>query len=617
MAVGGTGVNVKVGGMDVLVSVFVAGMGVNVGVEVGGGGVGTLQLARKTTTKVIRIVDSCCLAFIENHPKPKCIGYNVVHLSTRHKVPMNHIKKNWLFPSLLAIYALYAGIYIYQTSFISDGTRYFVLFDDAMISMRYAKNFAAGNGLVWNPGDTPVEGYTNPLWVIFMALFHLFPIPAEKISLTIQISGAIFLLINLIYVNKIAKMISQKQIVPLLAVTLSAFYIPLNNWGLQGMEVSVLVLLLSMAVYKLLIDRQSERFSPWPYIILGFSTLVRVDMAVSYLVLLGYSFLFTPKYRRQNLLWGIGLLVIFLSSQTLFRLWYYGNHLPNTYYLKMSGISLVLRIKRGILVLYQFLWDFNWVLFAIPFFFWIFKRDRQTLLLVLVVMGQLAYSVYVGGDAWEHKGGANRNIAVAIPLFFILFVDALDNIIEAIFQSSKITKAPITPKLLVNLILVAMTLASLVNFNFIQQDLKFLERMLLIRPPIFIEGNKEAVSIAQAVDKITTPEAQIAVVTAGAIPYFAERPALDLLGKNDAYIAHLPNQAAPSLEGIRPGHMKWDYDYSIGELKPDMILQLWGEKEIAYDYIEQFYTVVEVDGMFFSARSDSQEILWDNVASTP
>ncbi len=63
--------------------------------------------------------------------------------------------------------------------------------------------------------------------------------------------------------------------------------------------------------------------------------------------------------------------------------------------------------------------------------------------------------------------------------------------------------------------------------------------------------------------------------------------------------------------------MKWDYDYSIGQLKPDMILQLWGDKEVAYAYIEQYYTVVEVDGMLFSARSDSPYILWERVDSTP
>ena len=93
---------------------------------------------------------------------------------------MKKIKTNWMFALLLVISAVYMGVYIYKTSFISAGTRYFVLFDDAMISMRYAKNLAEGHGLVWNPGGTPVEGYTNPLWVVFMAFFHLFPSPLPK-----------------------------------------------------------------------------------------------------------------------------------------------------------------------------------------------------------------------------------------------------------------------------------------------------------------------------------------------------------------------------------------------------------------------------------------------------
>jgi len=332
---------------------------------------------------------------------------------------------------------------------------------------------------------------------------------------------------------------------------------------------------------------------------------------------LGFAFIFIPRYRWRHLTWGLGLLVAFLTSQTLFRLWYYGDPLPNTYYLKMSGLPLLLRIKRGLYVLYQFVWDMNWVLFVLPFAYLLFRRDRKTFLLALLLLGQIAYSVYVGGDAWEHKGGANRYVAVAMPLFFILFTYTVDQILLAIKNSIEIPNFPISAQTLANITLIAASLASLVNFNFIQNDFRYLERWLLLQQPIFIEGNKEAVRIAQAVRKITSPEAEIAVVTAGAIPYFAARPALDLLGKNDAYIAHLPSHTPSGLEDIRPGHMKWDYDYSIGQLKPDMILQLWGDKEVAYAYIEQYYTVVEVDGMLFSARSDSPNILWERVDSTP
>ena len=43
------------------------------------------------------------------------------------------------------------------------------------------------------------------------------------------------------------------------------------------------------------------------------------------------------------------------------------------------------------------------------------------MLLAGLFLLQLAYSIHVGGDAWEWWGhGANRFVVVAMPLFFIL-----------------------------------------------------------------------------------------------------------------------------------------------------------------------------------------------------
>ena len=525
---------------------------------------------------------------------------------------MKKLTKNWLYVFILTLYAFYAGVFIYRSSFIIEDTRYFVLFDDAMISMRYARNLAEGHGLVWNPGETPVEGYTNPLWTIFMAFFHLFPIPTSKISLAIQISGAVFLGINLIFVKKIIETFSNILILPTVAMLLTAFYTPLNNWGLMGMEVSILTLLLSAAVWKMLVDYKNETFSPWPYLLMALGTFVRIDMVVSFLVMLGFGIIFIGRYRWQHLAWGLGLLIVSLSSQTLFRILYYGDPLPNTFYLKVGGLPFFVQIKHGLKMLFRFIWDMNWVLFVLPFTYLLFRRDRKAILLGLLFLGQIAYSVYVGGDAWEHKGGANRYISIAMPAFFTLFILAADQILGRTKQKSWFSKP-----ILANLALITFSLAAIVNFNFIQRSTDYLKRWLLLEQPLFVEGNKEITRIGLAVSKITTPEASVAVVTAGSIPYFANRPAIDLLGKNDAYIARLPSHTSSSLEDIRPGHMKWDYDYSIGQLKPDMIVQLWGDKEVAYDYIDKYYTVVEVDGMLFSARSDSPNILWERVDTIP
>jgi hypothetical protein len=69
-----------------------------------------------------------------------------------------------------ACFVIWASLFIYQSSFVGiDGRRYFCLFDDAMVSMRYAWNLSHGLGLVWNPGEY-VEGYTNPLMTLLMSL---------------------------------------------------------------------------------------------------------------------------------------------------------------------------------------------------------------------------------------------------------------------------------------------------------------------------------------------------------------------------------------------------------------------------------------------------------------
>ncbi len=135
---------------------------------------------------------------------------------------------------MLAVgYLFYCQHYIAATSFEIDGKTWYVLFDDAMISMRYAFNLAHGNGLVWNPGER-VEGITNPLWTGVMALIHLLPIGLNQTGLYIQILGASLLTLNLFLVKKLVEHFSDDLFVMLSAVALTAFYAPLNSFGLLG-----------------------------------------------------------------------------------------------------------------------------------------------------------------------------------------------------------------------------------------------------------------------------------------------------------------------------------------------------------------------------------------------
>jgi hypothetical protein len=69
---------------------------------------------------------------------------------------------DWRGPFLLPLVALLIARFVYA---------YFipVAAEDAYITFRYARNFAAGHGLVFNPGER-VMGFTSPLWTLWMAL---------------------------------------------------------------------------------------------------------------------------------------------------------------------------------------------------------------------------------------------------------------------------------------------------------------------------------------------------------------------------------------------------------------------------------------------------------------
>src|SRR5205807_8706209 len=106
-------------------------------------------------------------------------------------------------------------------------------------------------------------------------------------------------------------------------------------------------------------------------------------------------------------------------------------------YLKLGGVPLAVRLLRGLSTMLA-TWRAHWPLLlavgvgiaplALPAAG--ARRDREwgsrLALPAMVFVLCCAYSVYVGGDAWEEEVSANRFVAFAMPLVFVLF-NALAN----------------------------------------------------------------------------------------------------------------------------------------------------------------------------------------------
>jgi arabinofuranosyltransferase len=525
-----------------------------------------------------------------------------------------------VFTLIVLIYCVYAALFILRTSFVTGGARYFSLFDDAMISMRYAKNFANGHGLIWNPGGERVEGFTNPLWTLYMAALHLLPVATTKISVLVQASAALFLVANLFAVKKLSRLVSgQSRFAMPTGVLLTAFYLPLNNWGIQGMEVCVLALILTLAVAYAARCVRSGAFSPAPFVLLGLSIFIRTDMAVPFIGMMLFLAASVPGGRRNNLVWGVAFLAGCILVQTALRMWYYGDALPNSYYVKLTGYPFILRWTRGLYVTMVFLWRANFLLFALPVVVILLRRDRVLGLLASALGVQLLYSIYVGGDAWESWGGANRYVCIAMPVFFVLLSASLAE--AGSFVKRAAAKAPTDAgRILISRhggkAVFIVVLLVLLSFNAIYGP-SALTEWLLLKRPLHVDENANMVERAISVREVTTGTASIAVVWDGAIPYFADRHSVSVLGKNDRRIGRMPMRTVSGpgkLVAFYPGHLKWDYAYSFGELKPDVIVQIWKQPEEAEPYLSG-YIPLRLYGYLFHMRENSPNVRWDLVRS--
>lgn len=521
---------------------------------------------------------------------------------------LSFLKRNLFLFVVSTIYFVYGLKLIFLSSYLIGQTKYFSLVDDQMISMRYAKNLADGFGLVWNRGGEHVEGITNLLWTVSMAILHLFPIPANFISFFVQFSGLLILIANLFVVYAIAKHLEPKsRFVAVTSVILTTFYYPLNVWGvLFGSEVSILTLGISTAILLGLKSIEKKKLILWLPILLGVMTLIRIDMAfIATFLIVSLAFAI-PKGMKATLIKGWGILAVFLISQTIFRLWYYQDFVPNTYYLKVEGFPFLYRIAKGLYTQFYFIKTMHYILYFVPFTVLFMKKNTKALFLLSVFVGQQLYSIYVGGDIFDDSGTNFRYMYPVIPLFFILYAYVFYKISDG---ATTLLKNTVSKQILA----IVFIAVSLFTFNTYTYQM-FLEWSLQVQPGM-VGGNTINTERALQIDAITADNATVAVVWAGTTPYFSDRTYIDLYGKSDKVVAKGKMQIYPPRKtaienalAFVPGHTKWDYAYSIGKLKPDIITMVY-PYEHAKKYIEGKYSLRKFKNFDLYIRNDSGRII--------
>jgi hypothetical protein len=389
----------------------------------------------------------------------------------------------------------------------------------------------------------------------------------------------------------------------------------------MGMETGLLTSLLLLGILSAFNYTQSKNISHL-FLVSGFfglAYLTRNDSVICAILVWAYiawdTFIPSPKANLKDfgqLISAIILYLMFVVGQSVFQYMYYGEMLPNTYTLKLTGMPLTERIKNGVGFVTPFLGVSAFILILSSMEV-IFDFHKRKLLLISIAFSAIGYQVYVGGDPWRYW----RTMSLSMPLYAILFISAVNAIILAVsntqafriyFLRNPIFSEKYTPQILV---------VSLILIGILSANVRFLREILLLNKPYQTGANQANVNAAIVLNQLTTSDATVGVYWAGSIPYFTDKEAFDFLGKSDRYIAQLPPDVSGSVawNGMNsvPGHNKYDLNYSIKSLEPTYVQGFtWGAQDLS-QWAETKYVNVEYDGVSLFLLRDSPAVLWNKI----
>ena len=468
--------------------------------------------------------------------------------------------------------------------------------DDAYISYRYARNLAAGLGLVYNAGEY-VEGFTNLSWTLLVAGLLALGVPVKLAGHALGVmSGVATLAAAAAFVRAGAP--RGRSLVDAGAVCLLlAFATTLSRWSTSGMETALFTALVTAALAA-----QAHGRLGGATVCAALATATRPEGGLVAAFVLAPAALDVVRgpteERRRALVCGVGYVAAF-AALTLFRLSYYGSPLPNTFYAKAgsgspeTGAHYLLGFLRsgpGLLLVPALLaawWEPRWrpgagliaayflyaVLVGGDVFGYRFVLPVLPALIVLAVSGVRA--------AWQRRREAGLVLAMLLPALQVVHLVQAQPLslwlgvglgaVTAVLASRARRAAVVVAASAVALLVVWPAADGRSQLGDLVSRLSEPARLATVQEER--ERGRRFERLGQRAAEVIAArrEAQVRLVATGAIGSFGwhtDLAVLDIFGLTDATIARARSAEQP--HGL-PGHSRSDASYVL-ERAPDYVL---------------------------------------------
>lgn len=391
--------------------------------------------------------------------------------------------------------------------------------EDAYILFIYSEHLADGQGITFFEGGPPLEGATDFLWMVALALLNLFGIDTAVAALILNSVG-VGAMSSAMTWGALEKIQAEKlrRLLPLLCA-LCVSIARMSQASLVGFGTTFYCGVLAIALVLLYQDDARIQKVPFLGLILA---LIRPDgVLLAAGLCLAALILSSDLKGRVRVFKAIGLCCLVGSAYFGFRYWYFGNLLPLPLYVKSNGQGLLPGARQNI----------GWMLNMAPVgagLAWCLRKspasDRRRILAccipALLLLVALAF-------AHQSQNVAQRLQAPAsCVLIVLLFFHA-----DVFRRESK--RWVVALALFASLVQVARW-GQLLHSSLRQAQMQF-----YIDPfPLIVRGLFDA-------------ETKIVLTEAGRLPYWTPGVTLDLVGLNTVHTA-LHGPSVQYIQGQEP-----------------------------------------------------------------
>lgn len=389
--------------------------------------------------------------------------------------------------------------------------------DDTFITFRYSRNLADGFGPTFNPGKTPIEGYTTFLWMLIMSVPHILGFDALVFSKFLGLAlGELTIIVGMLLSTEIigAKMRDQQLMAgAVTSLFLSAFY-PLALHSVSGMETILFTALLSCTVYLAVLSETSKMatiITPFAMLLLGLTRPEGNLLNAGILLILYFTH---QSGSRKALLYST--IMLYLIPGILYFTWrmsYYQMLFPLPYYSKLGNnlrpegtadvASFILTLAPSVML---------------PLLFALRKITRQHYIIATPIALLLLFYIFP-----EHTMGVySRFVFPVSPLIYALAGAGSVNLLAEFIGGWEGRFRTI--KSAFSIACVALVaLSPLANITSIRNQSQGAVRA--INPYIYFGRLLRSFPSNQSMT--------LAIGDAGAIPYYSQWNTIDLVGLND------------------------------------------------------------------------------------